>query len=350
MKIPRYVGELMSRDVLCVTEDQDFRDVENPMRLFKFRHMPVTDDRRLVGLVTQRDLLRVSASSLLPGAPEQTAHLAKEYRIRDVMTRTPRAVEPETPLVEAARLMQHEKLGCLPVVNGDNVVVGILTEADFVRLVKQILENEDQGSSERLSGEAHAGRASLRPTLASLTSEHVVIRRALAALGAYAKRLETDPKADVQDLVRFAEFFETFVELWHHGKEEDILLPALVTCGFGWDSGPVARVRKDHDQENYLSRVLSQAAAQSATWTAQDRRQALDVIRNFIEFELEHMDREESVLYKAAAERLSAEIISDMDRRFSELEARTFATDTYEEVRRRAEELFERLLVAPGGR
>jgi CBS domain-containing protein len=146
MKFPRLVGELMSRDVLSLTEDQDLRHLDDAMQLFKFRHMPVTDDDRLTGLVTQRDLLRVSASSLLPAARQQTELLAKSYRVRDIMTRTPKSVRPETRLLDAARLMQHEKLGCLPVVNADNVIVGILTEADFLRLAVELLEDDAPAS------------------------------------------------------------------------------------------------------------------------------------------------------------------------------------------------------------
>lgn len=122
------------------SKGRDLLHIDDVMRLFKFRHMPVTDNGRLTGLVTHRDVLRVSASSLLPAAREQTELLATRYRVRDVMTRTPKSVSAETRLVDAARLMQHEKLGCLPVVNADNVVVGILTEADFLRLAVDLLE------------------------------------------------------------------------------------------------------------------------------------------------------------------------------------------------------------------
>jgi hemerythrin-like domain-containing protein len=182
------------------------------------------------------------------------------------------------------------------------------------------------------------------PALESLKDEHAIIRRALDALGVYAKRLEEAPSTEVADLGRFAAFFETFAELWHHGKEEEILLPALLGCGFAWDTGPVARVRDEHDHENYLSRVLAQAAAQEGAWSGEDRRHALATIRSFIDFERGHMEREELVLYKAATARLSAQVISDLERRFRELEDQTFGSGTYEHVRDDAEVLFRRYL------
>jgi CBS domain-containing protein len=131
----------MSRDVLTLREEQDLHHLDDVMRLFKFRHMPVTDDRRLVGLVSQRDVLRISASSLLPGAKEQTDLLAKKFHVRDVMIRDVQTVTPGTLLSAAARLLLRDKVGCLPVVDEENVLVGILTESDFVRFATQVLED-----------------------------------------------------------------------------------------------------------------------------------------------------------------------------------------------------------------
>jgi CBS domain-containing protein len=140
-KRPQTVNDLMSKDVLCLAEEQDLRHLDDAMRLLKFRHMPVTADGRLVGIVTQRDVLRLSASSLLPGAKEQTAFLARTFLVRDVMIRNVKTVTPGTALSTAARLLLREKLGCLPVVDDRNVVVGILTESDFVRFATQVLED-----------------------------------------------------------------------------------------------------------------------------------------------------------------------------------------------------------------
>jgi CBS domain-containing protein len=137
----------MSRDVLSLREDQDLEHLGDTMHLFKFRHMPVTEERRLVGLISQRDLLRISASSLLPGSSEQTAHLSKNFRVRDVMVRDVKTVNPETSLSVAARLLSQHKLGCLPVVDEHNVLVGILTESDFVRFALRVLEEEPRGDS-----------------------------------------------------------------------------------------------------------------------------------------------------------------------------------------------------------
>jgi CBS domain-containing protein len=149
--IPETVGQIMSRDVLTLTEDQDLTHLETTMRLFRFRHLPVTDDGKLVGVVTQRDLLRIAGSSLLPHAGEQTAALERRFHVRDIMSRNVRSVRPDATLAEVARLMHAEKLGCVPVVDAANVLLGIVTEADFVLLALRLLQGRnDFGRTKKL--------------------------------------------------------------------------------------------------------------------------------------------------------------------------------------------------------
>jgi len=140
--IPDTVAQVMTKDVVTVTEDQDLRELDTAMRLLRFRHMPVVDGGKLVGIVSQRDVLRVTASSLLPNAHQQTRLLERRFHVRDVMTTGVRTVSPGSALVDVARIMQREKLGCLPVVDARNVLVGIVTESDFVALALQLLDRD----------------------------------------------------------------------------------------------------------------------------------------------------------------------------------------------------------------
>jgi len=140
--IPDTVAQVMTKDVVTVTEDQDLRELDTAMRLLRFRHMPVVDGDKLVGIVSQRDVLRVTASSLMPNAHQQTQLLERRFHVRDLMTTRVRTVSPGSALVDVARIMQREKVGCLPVVDGRNVLVGIVTESDFVALAVQLLDRD----------------------------------------------------------------------------------------------------------------------------------------------------------------------------------------------------------------
>jgi len=120
------VADLMTRDVLTVSPADDLSLAETVLALGGIRHLPVVDgNQRLVGLISHRDVLR-TCSNLPPEA--KRAMLAGE-----VMTRGLHTVRSFTPLEQALTTILHYKIGCLPVVDEKNHLIGILTEADVVR-------------------------------------------------------------------------------------------------------------------------------------------------------------------------------------------------------------------------
>jgi CBS domain-containing protein len=140
MPIPRTAGELMTTDVVTLDEHQGIDHLEEAFRVCRFRHMPVVDGDRVIGLVTLRDVLRTSASSLVPSKATQNEFLFGRFKVRDIMATDVVTVPASAPLEEVAELMQKRKLGCVPVVADDsNRLAGILTEADFVRLSAELL-------------------------------------------------------------------------------------------------------------------------------------------------------------------------------------------------------------------
>ena len=136
--IPMYAKDLMTTTVVTLTGEQTLEHIEEAMKLLRFRHMPVVEGDRIIGLVSLRDALRVSASSLIPNASAQDRFLEGQYKVADVMNRELTTVGPDTPLSEVAALLLDRKLGCTPVVEEPNVLVGIITEADFVKLAIEL--------------------------------------------------------------------------------------------------------------------------------------------------------------------------------------------------------------------
>lgn len=128
------VLDFMTKDLVTVRESDDLALAESLLRLGGIRHLPVVRDRKLVGILTQRDVLRSGASG--------TAG-ARELPVSEVMTRDPTAVRPKTGLAQAARLMLERKFGCLPVCEEDGTLVGIVTEADFVRFAADVVRDLD---------------------------------------------------------------------------------------------------------------------------------------------------------------------------------------------------------------
>lgn len=131
------VRDLMTDEVFSLTEDDELEAVQNLMWEHGIRHVPVVDeDDCVVGLVSQRDLARArdQAEVLLPQSAK--ADLMKRYKVSDVMTSEVETVEEDEDIRVAAQLMVDQKYGCLPVVVGRRLV-GILTEADFVKMMAE---------------------------------------------------------------------------------------------------------------------------------------------------------------------------------------------------------------------
>jgi CBS domain-containing protein len=131
------VGELMTRDVVTLKETQNLGKAEELLRLHRIRHLPVARQGKLVGLVTHRDLLRAAAT-------HATDPAAQPLWAADIMTRDVQTVRPETPLKDAVALMLKQKFGCLPVVDAEGALQGILTEADMVRYAQHLIEDRDR--------------------------------------------------------------------------------------------------------------------------------------------------------------------------------------------------------------
>ncbi len=128
------VRDLMTDRVFTVGPLDDLESLYELMDAHHVRHVPVVDrDGDLVGLVTQRDLARhaLGAQEDLPLSMQQ--EILHRRRVREIMATEVDTVEPDESLRTAAEMLIENKIGGLPVVEGQHLV-GILTESDFVRL------------------------------------------------------------------------------------------------------------------------------------------------------------------------------------------------------------------------
>ena len=142
------VSQIMTREVVTLGADDPLITAEELMGLRRFRHLPVVEPGdKLVGLVTHKDMLRATASTL--SHPERLAAKART-RVREIMRTRVATVTPDTDLAYAAGEMAMHKYGCMPVIEGETLV-GILTEADFLLMVKALLEGADDALLDAVS-------------------------------------------------------------------------------------------------------------------------------------------------------------------------------------------------------
>ena len=126
------VRDIMRERVVTISAGDSLSTVEDIMRLGGVRHIPVVRGGSLVGVVSERDLLRVSLSNLVAVGNDERRAFLLDVEIARVMSKPPIVIEPEASVRQAARLMAEHKIGCLPVLE-DGSLVGIVTETDVLR-------------------------------------------------------------------------------------------------------------------------------------------------------------------------------------------------------------------------
>ncbi|HEX4338774.1 MAG TPA: CBS domain-containing protein [Polyangiaceae bacterium] len=135
---PELASDVMSRELLTIGPDDPIESLEAHMESYQFRHLPVVEGKKIVGLITHSDLLNISSSMLSKSAPEENALLHRLPASR-VMQQVLVTVRPTEPLANVAALIWQSRVSCVPVTEDDGTLVGIITEGDFVRLAYHFL-------------------------------------------------------------------------------------------------------------------------------------------------------------------------------------------------------------------
>ncbi len=127
----------METKLVTISAGDRMSTVEDIMTLGHVRHMPVVQGGKLVGVVSERDLLRASLSVFSRHGDSERRAFLHVVEIAQVMSVPPVVIEPEATIEEAARIMAEQKIGCLPVVSRGELI-GMLTETDVLRWVAGI--------------------------------------------------------------------------------------------------------------------------------------------------------------------------------------------------------------------
>ncbi|NWG06827.1 MAG: CBS domain-containing protein [Chloroflexi bacterium] len=138
-----FVGERMSRPVISVTPDAPINDVLAMFKKEHIRRAPVMKDGKLVGIVSEKDLLNASPSDVTTLSVWEMNYLISKVKVKNVMTKKVITVTKDTPIEEAARIMADKKIGGLPVVDGEKVV-GMITETDLFKVFLELMGARDK--------------------------------------------------------------------------------------------------------------------------------------------------------------------------------------------------------------
>jgi acetoin utilization protein AcuB len=128
----------MTESVETIDASQSLLDAVLLLRKSGFRHIPVLEQGRLTGVITERDVWRFSPTMLIPLSQQDYNRVFEETVIGKVMTRDPQTVAPDAPLSEAVERMFQNRLGCLPVMEAGRLV-GIITVRDMLRALNDLI-------------------------------------------------------------------------------------------------------------------------------------------------------------------------------------------------------------------
>ncbi len=138
------VGDRMSRPVITIPPDMPVVDALNLMKRDRIRRTPVVKDGKMVGIVSDKDLLNASPSPATSLSVWEMNYLLSKITVREVMTRDILTVKEDTPIEEAARIMVDNKIGGLPVLRNDQLV-GIITETDLFKIFLELMGAREIG-------------------------------------------------------------------------------------------------------------------------------------------------------------------------------------------------------------
>jgi CBS domain-containing protein len=127
------VSEIMTRDVLTCSPEDEVDDIWRLMTKTRFAGLPVVKNGRLVGIVTQKDLLESGA--MLPTFESKKGRFRDSPKISAVMKTNVVAVEPSTKVIRVARVMVTKNVGRIPVTDRNRKLIGIVDREDVARLV-----------------------------------------------------------------------------------------------------------------------------------------------------------------------------------------------------------------------
>ncbi len=143
-----FIREKIQKDPITISSDASFFEARNIIHEKGVRHLPVVDkNKRLVGIVTDRDIRKTAPSDATLLNVQELNYLLGKLKVSSFMTPKEKliTITPDTLIEEAVQLMHDNKIGCLPVLEGDKLY-GIFTETDALDHLVDVFGSKEKGT------------------------------------------------------------------------------------------------------------------------------------------------------------------------------------------------------------
>ncbi|HKL57707.1 MAG TPA: CBS domain-containing protein [Sphaerochaeta sp.] len=128
----------MTRNPVTATPDMSISEASTLMKQEKVHRLPVLDkDKKLVGLLTEKDILYASPSPASSLSIHEMAYLLSKLTVKKLMSKNVVTINKDTTVEEAARMMVDQDLSCLPVLEGDKLI-GIVSKSDMFKILLEL--------------------------------------------------------------------------------------------------------------------------------------------------------------------------------------------------------------------
>ena len=151
------VKNWMSKKVITIDADDSMQDAMALLKEHGIRRLPVMKKGKLVGIVTDRDLKKASASDATTLEIHELLYLLTAVKVKDIMTKDPITVPPDYTVEETAQVLLEGKISGAPVVDHSGKVVGVITQSDLFRVLMSLTGIENGGIQFGLQVEDRAG-------------------------------------------------------------------------------------------------------------------------------------------------------------------------------------------------
>jgi hemerythrin-like domain-containing protein len=176
-----------------------------------------------------------------------------------------------------------------------------------------------------------------------LKDEHEGVRLMLRVLGEVSRQLNATGNVNQEHFENILEFLKGFVDRCHHGKEEELLFPALVKAGIPQD-GPIAVMLFEHEMGRKYIRVMTDTFERYKLKDASAAAAIAQNAQDYIALLTDHIDKENNILFAMADDRLSPETQEELSEGFEKIEESRIGAGKHEEFHALLHKLGDRYL------
>ncbi|NLN38762.1 MAG: hemerythrin [Smithella sp.] len=163
-----------------------------------------------------------------------------------------------------------------------------------------------------------------------LKQEHQLILVILKIIEEICKKLDKSEMVNPDDLTAIIDFIRNFADACHHAKEEKLLFVALEKAGMSRNDGPIAVMLREHEQARNFTQAMDSALESMTKGDAPASKIFSENARGYVQLLLNHIDKEDHVLFMMADQRLSAEAQKELVEGFDRVEREEIGAGVHE--------------------